>query len=106
MAFDTFDIHILTVAEFLDQLKATPVFSLTDVKADTRHTFSVVPGSTASTAKARLNPEQNATAERWIHQQGEDFHSSVLPYVLTLNMTLDALKAARYTGLKFCINDW
>lgn len=103
-AFNTFDIHILTVADFLERLRAPPVFSLTDVKADTRHTFSIVPATTVSAAKERMHGTE--TAERWLHQKGHDFHSSVLPYTLSLNLTLEDIKAARHTGLKLCIDDW
>lgn len=106
-AFEEFDIHILTVASFLDHLKARPVFTLTDVGTNTEHPFHIVPGTTASPAKVHLNADDaSATAERWMHQQGEDFHTSILPYVLTMNISIDALRAARHTGLKFCINDW
>lgn len=104
-AFDTFDIHILTVADFLDHLAALPTFSLVDVEADTRHTLSIIPAATVSAAKVRANAH-NATAERWVHQQDHDFHSSVLPYVLELNMTLEDVRRARHTGFKLCINDW
>lgn len=106
-SFEQFDIHILTVASYLDRLSARPVFTLTDVHSETSHEFHVVRGTTASPAKARLDEDDpNATAERWMHQVGHDFHSSILPYVLTMNMSLNTLRAARHTGLKFCINDW